>query len=128
MKNIITALILIPLLFSCSDNNRKDFGNMEEQVGKNRPMQFQSDEDFLDYIQFAHLNYMVEGAGPDSGLALERIHMDGEYPQNDQDVITTGASGFGTAGLIVGMERGFITREQGVTQLRKIVDFLGKIS
>ena len=126
MKNIITALILIPLLFSCSDNNRKDFGNMEEQVGKNRPMQFQSDEDFLDYIQFAHLNYMVEGAGPDSGLALERIHMDGEYPQNDQDVITTGASGFGTAGLIVGMERGFITREQGVTQLRKIVDFLGK--
>ena len=117
---------MIPLLFSCSDNGRKDFGNMDEQTGTDRPMEFRSKDDFLDYIQFAHLNYMVEGAGPNSSMALERIHMDGEYPQNDQDVITTGATGFGIAGLIVGMEREFITREQGVRQLRRIVDFLGK--
>lgn len=128
MKRIFTAFALIMLLFSCCDNGTtsKDFGNIDDQTGKNRPVEFKSDEDFLDYIQFAHLNYMVEGAGPISGLALERIHLDGKYPQNDSDVITTGASGFGIAGLIVGMERGFITREQGVKQLRKIVDFLSK--
>ena len=40
--------------------------------------------------------------------------------------MTTGGSGFGVAGLIVGMERGFITREAGVERLHKIVDFLTK--
>lgn len=121
---ILTAIL--PFLAACNGNETRNYGDMNDQTGKNRPMEFKSDEEFLDYIQFAHLNYMIEGAGPISGLALERIHMDGIYPQNDSNVITTGASGFGIAGLIVAMERGFITREQGVKQLRKIVDFLGK--
>lgn len=89
-----------------------------------RKMSFKGDDDFLNYIQSAHIDYMIEGAGPVSGLAPERIHMDGTYPQDDSDVIATGASGFGIAGLIVAMERGFIPRKQGVRQLRKITDFL----
>lgn len=127
--NALIAIVLsLPLIFSCGSNKAKtnDSGDKSILTGENRPVAFKSEDDFLDYIQFAHLNYMIEGAGPVSGLALERIHMDGEYPQNDRDVITTGASGFGIAGLIVAMERGFITREQGVKQLRKIVDFLEK--
>lgn len=88
--------------------------------------QFKDDDEFLDYIQKAHFNYMWEGAGKVSGLAPERIHMDGEYPQNDADVVTTGGSGFGLAGIVVAMERKFITREEGVARLAKIVDFLGK--
>lgn len=91
---------------------------------RNRPLAFRNYDRFLDYIQYSHLNYMIEGAGPHSGLARERIHMDGIYPQDDYNVIATGASGFGIAGLIVAMDRGFITREQGVRQLRKITDFL----
>ena len=128
MKLKILAILtaILPFLAACNGNETRNYGDMNDQTGKNRPMEFKSDEEFLDYIQFAHLNYMIEGAGPISGLALERIHMDGIYPQNDSNVITTGASGFGIAGLIVAMERGFITREQGVKQLRKIVDFLGK--
>lgn len=46
--------------------------------------------------------------------------------EDDSNVISTGASGFGIAGLIVAMDRGFITREQGIRQLRKITDFLSK--
>lgn len=92
--------------------------------GPGRKLSFASEDEFLDHIQFSHLNYMVEGAGPNSGLAPERIHMDGIYPQNDSDVIATGASGFGIAGLIVGMERGFIPREEGVRQMQKAVRFL----
>lgn len=128
MKLKILAILtaILPFLAACNGNETRNYGDMNDQTGKNRPLEFKSDEEFLDYIQFAHLNYMIEGAGPISGLALERIHMDGIYPQNDSNVITTGASGFGIAGLIVAMERGFITREQGVKQLRKIVDFLGK--
>jgi Uncharacterized protein conserved in bacteria len=69
---------------------------------------------------------MWEGAEPTSGLAPERIHIDGDYPQNDADVVTTGGSGFGIAGLIVGIEREFIPRSEGVARLHQIVDYLGK--
>lgn len=89
-----------------------------------RETNFASDDDFLTYIQKAHFNYMWEGAEENSGLARERIHMDGKYPQNDADVITTGGSGFGIAGLLVGIDRGFITREEGVARLHRIADFL----
>lgn len=85
---------------------------------------FDNDDDFLDYIEKVHFNYMWEGAEANSGLACERIHLDGVYPQNDKTVVTIGGSGFGVAGLIVGMERGFITRAEGVARLHKIVDFL----
>jgi len=83
-----------------------------------------SDNELLDYIQQAHLNYMWDGAEPTSGLARERIHLDGVYPQNDYNTVTTGGSGFGIAGLIVAMERGFITRAEGVARLKKITDYL----
>lgn len=91
-----------------------------------RQKEFQSDDEFLTYIQKAHFNYMWEGAEPNSGLACERIHMDGMYPEEDADVITTGGSGFGIAGLLVGIDRGFISREEGVARLHKITDFLAK--
>lgn len=125
IKLIIYTALLSLVLFSsstCSDKN----SNMETNVDndKNRPTSFKSDDDFLDYIQEAHINYMWEGAEANSGLAPERIHIDGVYPQNDADVITTGGSGFGIAGLIVGIERGFIPRNQGVERLHKIADFL----
>ena len=67
------------------------------------PAEFSSDDEFLDFIQQTHLNYMWEGAEKTSGLACERIHLDGVYPENDADVVTTGGSGFGIAGLIVGI-------------------------
>lgn len=93
---------------------------------RERRLQFESDEEFLNYIQRAHLNYMWEGAEPCSGLAPERIHTDGVYPENDADIVTTGGSGFGIAGLLVGIDRGFIPREDGVERLLKIVGFLEK--
>ena len=78
-----------------------------------------NDEVLLDSIQKMHLNYMWDGAEPVSGLACERIHLDGDYPENDQDVVTTGGSGFGIAGLLVGIERGFIPRSEGLKRLHQ---------
>jgi hypothetical protein len=68
----------------------------------------------------------LDGAEPTSGMARERIHMDNIYPQNDQDVVTLGGSGFGVMAILVGLERGFITREQALERYRKIVDYLAK--
>lgn len=92
----------------------------------NRPAAFKSDDEMLDYIQKVHLNYMWEGAEKTSGLAPERIHPDGNYPSDDKNIVTTGGSGFGLMGLIVGVERGFIPRDEAVERFHKIVDYLAK--
>ena len=86
-----------------------------------------SDDSLMNKIQQQTFQYFWEGAEPTSGLARERIHIDGEYPQNDQQVITTGGSGFGIMGMVVGMERGYITKAEGETRLNKIMDYLAKI-
>ncbi len=111
---------------SCNENNSSKKGKGEISEQSERPLTFPSNDALLDFIQKTHLNYMWDGAEKTSGLAPERIHMDGVYPQNDQTVVTTGGSGFGIAGLIVGIERGFIPRADGVTRLHQIVDYLAK--
>ncbi len=118
------SIAIITLLFvSCLNNKAKDSSEMQNT---GRPISFASDDAFLDFIQKTHINYMWDGAEETSGLAPERIHIDGNYPQNDADVITTGGSGFGIAGLIVGIERGFIPRADGVVRLHQIADYLAK--
>jgi hypothetical protein len=85
-----------------------------------------SDEDLLTLVQRNTFQYFWEGAESTSGLARERIHLDGQYPQNDQNVITTGASGFGVMAILVGIERGFISRQEGFERLQKAVQYLEK--
>jgi hypothetical protein len=85
-----------------------------------------ADEELLTLVQRNTFQYFWDGAEPTSGLARERIHLDGQYPQNDQNVITTGASGFGVMAILVGIERGFITRMEGFNRLQKAVDYLEK--
>ena len=126
-KTLFTSLAFIFLLALAACKN--EGGNTDPNTPvtpdeSTRPASFANDDAMLDYIQRVHFNYMWDGAEPTSGLARERIHLDGDYPEHDQDVVTTGGSGFGIAGLIVAMERGFITREQGVERLTRIVDFL----
>ena len=113
------------LLCSCGGNANKDAKPDGTDSTSVRPDTFANDDEFLDYIQNVHFQYMWDGGEPNSGLARERIHLDNVYPEQDQNIITTGGSGFGIAGLVAAMDRGFITREDGVKRLRKIVDFLG---
>lgn len=82
------------------------------------------DEELFTEVEQQTFQYFWDGAEPHSGMARERIHEDGIYPQNDQDVVTSGGSGFGVMALLVGIHRGFITRDQGRERLEKIVHFL----
>ena len=120
----LTLVLLLALSACKSESGSSDPNTPVTPDEQTRPAEFANDDAMLDYIQRVHFNYMWDGAEPTSGLARERIHLDGEYPEHDQDVVTTGGSGFGIAGLIVAMERGFITRDQGVERLTRIVDFL----
>src|SRR5690606_41572284 len=92
----------------------------------NHPKEVLSDDSLLNLVQYQTFQYFWEGAEDISGLARERIHIDGDYPQNDQNVVTIGGSGFGIMTLLVGIERGFITRSEGYNRLNRIVDYLGK--
>lgn len=75
-------------------------------------------------VQRATFQYFWDGAEPNSGLARERIHLDHYYPQKDSTVVTSGGSGFGVMAILVGIERGFITRDQAVERFEKILTFL----
>lgn len=83
-----------------------------------------SHEALLDTVQYYTFQYFWDGAEPNSGMARERYHVDGHYPQDDKHIVTSGGSGFGLMAIITGIERGFITREEGVDRFVRIVDFL----
>lgn len=114
------------LTVACASSHKSESGDDAAQQESKRPAEFANDDELLDYIQKVHFNYMWDGAEATSGLACERIHLDGDYPQNDKDVVTTGGSGFGIAGVLAAIDRGFIDREEGVKRLTKIVDYLAK--
>ncbi|HEY6767260.1 MAG TPA: glucoamylase family protein [Candidatus Sulfotelmatobacter sp.] len=78
-----------------------------------------SDDDLLTMLQEACFRYYWEGAHPAAGMTLENI-------PGDDRIVATGASGFGIMAVIVGVDRRFITREQGLERLLKIVTFLEK--
>lgn len=120
MRLIIFVLLSIFSLSSFSQNTAKTTDN--KHITRN----VISDDSLLTLVQYNSFQYFWEGAEPVSGLARERIHLDGIYPQNDQTVITTGGSGFGIMAILVGIERGFISREEGFAHLRKSVDWLAK--
>ncbi|WP_162923714.1 glucoamylase family protein [Arachidicoccus soli] len=105
---------------------------VQSTEAQNKPLIYLSfqnevnDSAFLTMVQKQTFNYFYEGAEPHSGMARERINMDGIYPQNDKNVVTTGGSGFGIMTLLVGEKRGFISKRQLYLRLRRIVYFLEK--
>lgn len=75
-----------------------------------------TDEELLTLVQKQTFKYFWDYAHPTSGLARER--------SSSGDVVTSGGSGFGLMAILVGIERGFITRQEGYERLDKIVSFL----
>lgn len=72
--------------------------------------------DLLSVVQHQTFRYFWDFAHPLSGMARER--------NTSGDIVTSGGSGFGIMALVVGMERNFITRAEGVERMEKIVTFL----
>ena len=118
MSRLISSLFLLVLMTSLSCQSTQTGSVEKQQNGK------LTDEQLLDLVQETTFQYFWDGAEPVSGLSRERIHMDGVYPQNDKNVVTSGGGGFGVMAILVGIERGFITRKEGVERLQKIVTFL----
>ena len=78
-----------------------------------------SDDELLTMVQEANFRYYWEACEPVSGLTRE------SQPGQD-DLIATGASGFGIMTIVVGVDRGFITRQQGLQRMLQIAAFLAR--
>ncbi len=79
-----------------------------------------SDDELLTMLQEACFRYYWEkGSHPHSGTTRENV-------PGDERIVATGASGFGIMAIVVGVDRGFITRQQGIERLARIVSFLEK--
>lgn len=113
------GILFITMLSSCQSNKTD---NVTRSVDQEKVLE----DSLLNLVQYQTFEYFWDGAEPNSGMARERIHLDNVYPQNDQDVVTLGGSGFGVMAILVGIERGFITREQALERYQRIVDYLGK--
>lgn len=77
-----------------------------------------TDSVLLDMVQEYTLRYFTDFAHPHTGLARERSN------DRNGDIVTTGGTGFGLMSLIVGAERGFISKERSVKIIEKTVTFL----
>lgn len=103
-------------------SNGEDFSSYAKyfytEVDPTPKMPVISDEALLTLVQEKTFDYFYDFAHGASGMARER--------NTSGDLVTSGGSGFGIMALIVGMERNFITRAQGLERMDKILDFLEK--
>ena len=76
-----------------------------------------SDNALLDLVQQQTFKYFWDYGHPVSGLARERSNATPE-------TVTSGGSGFGAMAIVTAINRGFITRAQGLARLQTIVSFL----
>ena len=116
-KYIYGLLVLVLISTSCVVSKKSDTTLSQVKL---------SDDSLLTLVQYKTFQYFWDGAEPTSGAARERFHADNVYPDNDKHIITSGGTGFGVMAILVGIERKFITRQQGFEHLNKLVDWLAK--
>jgi hypothetical protein len=75
-----------------------------------------TDDQLLTLVQQQTFKYFWDFGHPNCGMARER--------NTSGDIVTTGGSGFGIMAIVVGINRQFITRADGLARMQTIVAFL----
>lgn len=118
MKNPIKLFTLLTLFFvslqSCSEavNVSPELPIYDDD--KEEPL---TDEQLMDKVQEATFKYFWDYGHPVSGLSRERSN-------GEDEIVTSGGTGFGIMAIIVGVERGYISREEGAQRVVKMYEFL----
>ena len=87
-----------------------------EAMAKTHPM---TDDELLSMVEEASFRYYWEADEPVSGMTRE------SQPGPD-NLVATGASGFGVMAMVVAVDRGFIPRQACVDRLLRITAFLDR--
>jgi hypothetical protein len=120
MKKIILPLLTI---FSITCALAQKPAKTEDAIKPVGIIKNLTDSALLDVVQRQTFRYFWDFGHPVSGLARERSNIAFDY---GTEVVTTGGSGFGIMALIVADHRKFITHDQAVDRMLKILLFLSK--
>src|SRR5271169_3736186 len=113
--------LLIPLLCSLTLSGfaqKQDKAN-EDTIQPVGIIKGLSDSALLDVVQRQTFRYFWDFGHPVSGLARERSNVAYDY---GDETVTTGGSGFGIMALIVADHRKWITHDQAVDRMLKMVE------
>lgn len=116
-------LFCLSMVLSCGSDSILNYEDPDIPDPKDPPLvDTLTDEEIMNLTQETTFKYFWDFANSSSGAAKERYHPDN--PTLNQNVVATGGTGFGLMAILVGIERGFITKQQGIDRLNKILDFL----
>lgn len=118
---LCAAMLLLFVLVSCKNKPASSTDKSMALVADTL-----SDEALMDTVQRRTFQYFWEGGEPYSGMARERYHIDNIYPAGGPEVVTSGGSGFGIMAIVAGIDRGYVSRSEGLARMDKIVSFLEK--
>lgn len=82
------------------------------------PKQIKEDQ-LLDLIQLANVNYFVENYDINSGMYMP-------YRMKDKAVVSVRETGGAMLSMLVGVEKGFVSKALFLSRVKRIVGFLGK--
>ncbi len=81
------------------------------------------EDELLERVQRQTFNFFWEGSHPVSGLVPDRCTT---REDASDDKCAIGGSGFGVMALIVGVERGWVTRDAALERIGRMLDFLNR--
>lgn len=125
MKKIQLLIVIALVTFSCSKNSPLE--PFEPDPVDDGPIVINplTDEALMDLVQRETFKYFWDYAQSDSKAARERYIP--SNPSQDQDVVTSGGTGFGLMAILVGIERGYVLRADAVTRLETLLTFLQNV-
>tara|TARA_B100001287_G_scaffold38827_1_gene28044 strand:+ start:2964 stop:4331 length:1368 start_codon:yes stop_codon:yes gene_type:complete len=114
----ILAILLVTAIFNYSCENPNNITPPPADVGfiSSEIIDEITFEELLELTQEKTFKYFWDFAEPVSGLARE----DSGRP----NIITMGGSGFAIASFTVAVERGWISRDEGIERMEKVISFL----
>ena len=114
----ILAVLLVTAIFNYSCENPNNITPPPADVGfiSSEIIEEITFEELLELTQEKTFKYFWDFAEPVSGLARE----DSGRP----NIITMGGSGFAIASFTVAVERGWISRDEGIERMEKVISFL----
>ena len=116
MEILKKICILLPFIISCSTNSNS---TIDDNIDTTTQL---TDDELMTQVQKDAFKYFWDYAHPNAKLARERYIV--EDPNFDANIVTTGGSAFGLMTIIVGVERGFVTRSEAVARLQTALNFL----
>ena len=122
MKKIYSLLFIVFVSFACSKNSPSE--PFDPDRIDDGPMLIEplSDMEMMDLVQRETFKYFWDFAESNSGAARERYMV--SNPSKDENLVTTGGTGFGLMVILVGIERGYVARAEAVTRLETLLSFL----